>query len=392
MDRRPRERLAKHTGRSNNPTAMQSLDAALAFAITMLILAMVVTTLVETLHRLFGLREKGLAILLGNFYDRILFSRSGGVLREPYDRRAFIEMMTINRGPVGQAPMTRARAALNRHLNVDAVSEDRKFLNWIWSGRRLGSLSLTAFMERLGGSEYGAQLVTQAGAAGEKGIEWVLKDVAQKFDAFGAEASEYFESRARLLSVIVGFVLAFAINVNAIALFETFMKRPDVRQAVIARGENVTKGYENLQKQVDTLNASAQATTSEDARASVQRAADEAAAAVESLQSIGVPIGWTTDSIAEFRRSRALTLVGLVLGGLLIGLGGPFWYKAVQTLTGVRALSKRSDQAESGAATHTAAASAAPNQVPNTPIDAFHAALGATLAAGELSAHEEAVG
>ena len=82
--------------------AMQALDAALAFAITMLILAMVVTTLVETLHRLFGLREKGLAILLGNFYDRVLFSRSGGVLRGTDDRRAFIEMMTINRGAGGQ--------------------------------------------------------------------------------------------------------------------------------------------------------------------------------------------------------------------------------------------------------------------------------------------------
>ena len=283
---------------------MQALDAGLAFAITMLILAMVVTTLVETLHRLFGLREKGLAILLGNFYDRILFSRSGGVLRGADDararaRRAFIEMMTINRGPVGKAPMT----ALNRHLSLDATSEDRKFLNWIWSGRRLGSLSLTAFMERLGGSEYGAQLVTQASTAGDKGIEWVLKDVAQKFDAFGAEASEYFESRARLLSVIVGFVLAFAINVNAIALFETFMKRPDITQAVIARGESVTKSYENLQKQVDTLNASAQAATTEEARASVQRAADEATAAVESLQSVGVPIGWNTQSVADFRRS-----------------------------------------------------------------------------------------
>jgi hypothetical protein len=368
---------------------MQALDAGLAFAITMLILTTVVTTLVETLHRLFGLREKGLAILLGNFYDRILWSRSGGALRGADDRRRFIEMMTINRGPVGKAPMT----ALNRHLNVDAQSEDRKFLNWIWSGRRLGSLGLTAFMERLGGGEYGAQLVTQAGIAGDKGVEWVLKDVAQKFDAFGHEASEYFESRARLLSVIVGFVLAFAINVNAIALFETLMKRPDVTQAVIARGESVTKSYENLQKQADALNTSAQAAPTEEARASIQRAADQASAAVRDLQSAGVPIGWNAQSVAEFRQSQLMSLLGLLLGGLLIGLGGPFWYKAVQTLTGVRAFSKRTDSAESGAATTAAAAAAAaPNQVPNTPIDAFHAALGATLAAGELKPHEEAVG
>ena len=366
---------------------MQALDAALAFAITMLVLAMVVTTLVETLHRLFGLREKGLAILLGNFYDRILFSRSGGVLRAGDDRRAFIEMMTINRGPVGQAPMM----ARQRSLNVDAQSEDRKFLNWIWGGRRLGSLSLTAFMERLGGSEYGAQLVTQASTAGDKGIEWVLKDVAQKFDAFGTEASEYFESRARLLSVVVGFVLAFAINVNAIALFETFMKRPDVTQAIIARGENVTKSYENLQKQAEALNTSAQAATTEEARASLQRAADQASAAVRDLQSAGVPIGWNAQSLAEFRQSQFMSLLGLLLGGLLIGLGGPFWYKAVQTLTGVRAFSKK-DTTASAADTTTVSVPAAPNQVPNTPIDAFHAALGATLATGELRPPEEAVG
>ena len=133
-------------------------------------------------------------------------------------------MMTIDRGPVGAGADDGTQPTLEPGLD----GRGPEVLNWIWSGRRLGSLSLTAFMERLGGSEYGAQLVTQASTAGEKGIEWVLKDVAQKFDAFGAEASEDFESRARLLSVIVGFVLAFAINVNAIALFETFMKRPDV--------------------------------------------------------------------------------------------------------------------------------------------------------------------
>jgi hypothetical protein len=82
---------------------MQSLDAALAFGITMLILAMVVTTLVETLHRLVGLREKGLALLLANFYDRVLVARGAGRSVDSEERRAFIDLMTANRGPVGTA-------------------------------------------------------------------------------------------------------------------------------------------------------------------------------------------------------------------------------------------------------------------------------------------------
>jgi hypothetical protein len=383
---------------------MQSLDAALAFAITMLVLAMVVTTLVETLHRILGLREKGLALLLSNFYDRILTSRSAGASIGEDDRQAFIDMMTINRGPVGRAPMT----ALQRTLRVDARSEDRKFLNWIWGGRRLGALSLMTFMERLGSSEYGGRLVTQASAAGDRAVEWMLKDVAQKFEAFGVEASEYFEGRARLLSVIVGFVLAFAINVNALALFETFMRRPDVRQAVIERGSEVTKRYEELQKQVAAANtaipAAGAATAAppsggateaqrqvEDARASVQRAADETSASVSELRTLGVPIGWTKAAVADSRSQPARTLLGLILGGLLIGLGAPFWYKAVQALSGVRgAMRTTKDGPPSAAAPPQPPAG--PTDVPRTPIDAFHAALGATLTAGVLGPHEEAVG
>jgi len=223
------------------------------------------------------------------------------------------------------------------------------------------------------------------------------------------EASEYFESRARLLSVIVGFVLAFAINVNALALFDAFMKRPDVTQAVIARADGVTQSYQKLQTQADGLNASAaraqtavpgQAPTSadnaalqrelEESRASLQQAADEASAAVKSLQSVGVPIGWNAQSAADFQRSTATSLLGLLLGGLLIGLGAPFWYRTVQTLTGIRSASRGAKESVESPATSPAAA--APNQMPNTPIDAFHAALGATLATGALVPPEEAVG
>ena len=388
---------------------MQGLDAALAFGITMLVLAMVVTTIVETLHRLFGLREKGLALLLGNFYDRVMSSRTGDAPGGTQQRDWFIDLMTVNRGPVGRAPIT----ALGRALHIDARSEDRKFLNWIWSGRRLGSLSLTAFMERLGGSEYGARLMSEVSGGGDKAVEWTLKDIAQKFDAFGHEASEYFESRARLLSVIVGFVLAFAINVNALALFDTFMRRPDVTQAVIAQGQSVTAAYEQLQKDAEAIAppaatappagaAPAPAPTPDEAasqqqqvaelRKSVQAATDQAKTAVTGLKTAGVPVGWTPQAQADFKESPKTALLGLFLGGLLIGLGAPFWYRTVQTLTGLRGTARDDKDKLAPAAAATPAPPAGPNQLPSTPIDAFHVALGSALAAGQLQPTEEAVG
>ena len=329
--------------------AMQALDAALAFAITMLILAMVVTTLVETLHRLFGLREKGLAILLGNFYDRILSSRSGGVLGAPTiedGRRAFIEMMTINRGPVGTAPMT----ALNASSTVDVSSEDRKFLNWIWSGRRLGSLSLTAFMERLGGSEYGAH----ARHAGEHG--------RGERDRVGAQGRRAEVRRLRRRSVGVfrkprpPALGHRRVRARVRDQRERDCAVRDVHEAARrhAVGDRTRRERDEELRKPAAASEHAQgigedATTTRKRARAVQKAADEAAAAVESLQSVGVPIGWNTQSLADFRRSRAMSLLGLFLGGLLIGLGGPFWYKAVQTLTGVRSLTRRDKGAPSRA-------------------------------------------
>ena len=51
---------------------MHWLNAALAFAITMLILSMVVSTLVETLHRFLRLRADGLRIMLGKLFDDVV--------------------------------------------------------------------------------------------------------------------------------------------------------------------------------------------------------------------------------------------------------------------------------------------------------------------------------
>jgi uncharacterized protein YukE len=372
----------------------------------MFILATVVSSLVETLHRLFGLREKGLALLLANFYERVIATRATDIRRGDADRRRFVELMTANRGPVGGIPMP---AFLGKLLRADVAGGDNQFLSWIWGGRRLGSLNVTTFMERLGGSEYGASLAMQASRAGGLGAEWMLKDLAQKFDAYGAEASQYFESRARLLSVLAGFVLAFAVNVNAFVLFQTFMTRPDIAQSVI-------DSQDKLQAQVDALNAAvakveapgtngaaAQASQADaealraelqKTRETVEEARQQTTASVTTLQDLGVPIGWKSwpEFVAAMRSGTPI--VGLLLGGLLVGLGAPFWYKVVQNLTAVRALVGGKESGKDSTATTASAPTvpAGPTQTPNTPIEAFHAALGATLAAGELYPPEEAVG
>ena len=51
---------------------MQIIEAALAFAITMLVLSLTCSSLVEIIHRVFAMREAGLKHMLGRIFDQVL--------------------------------------------------------------------------------------------------------------------------------------------------------------------------------------------------------------------------------------------------------------------------------------------------------------------------------
>ena len=360
---------------------MQTLDAILAFAITMLMLAMVVTTLVETLHRFLRLREKGLQLLLERFYDRVIAARNAGP-RDAGVRLAFVQAMSANRAPTGDT-----------------------WLRRIWAGHRLDELGVQGFMERLGSTPFGASIVSAAAVEGDQALTAALKDVSQKFEAFGQEASTYFEARARLVSVIVGIVLAIGVNINAFTLFTTFMHNPDVAQAVIKQGEAVNKAYQDFERTREaqqsagssTGGTAAQGNTNVDVQKIVEEERKKVEKAVTDLRGVGVPIGragdlWSVFGDIEKSLTSGRELLGLLLGGLLIGLGAPFWYRLVDGLVNIRSiLGGRGSGAGADAVPPASRAERAVAQ-PQTAIEAFVASREAANVNSPLHPPEEPVG
>jgi hypothetical protein len=89
----------------------------------------------------------------------------------------------------------------------------------------------------------------QAAAAADA----VLKDIAQKFEAFGKEAQIYFEGRARLLSVTVAVIFAFAAHVDAIDLLRAYLHDPNARAKAIEQTQAVTAQYKAAQEAARAL-------------------------------------------------------------------------------------------------------------------------------------------
>jgi len=421
---------------------MQLIEAALAFAITMLALSLVVSSFVEILHRICSMREEGLKHVLRQMFDQVLAEHvesanpaeaAGKTAKAARD--AFVAEMSANRAPMGAGPSV---VATNQAEDAGSARNwlwKRLVHFWqhsvrLWNGRALAAMTPAEFMERLGSTEVGHAIakahIDASKAAEDAGVavNIVLKDVAQKFEAFGKEASVYFEGRARLLSVVVAMALAFLAHVDAVDLFRTYLRDPNARAKVIEQSEAVTAQHRAAAEAAKALKAmDPDATlTSDEVKKQIEglksdwkEAIAKANLTVKQYADLGVPIGWNDERIErakmyelvwtckdpnkkegegfasiwkncgknQWRREiwgQVPTSPGvwfyLFLGGLLVGLGAPFWYNAVTGLTNIRNAARGTPSADAQTRAAVAAAGAGTTQ-PVTPVDAFRVSIAA---------------
>ena len=326
---------------------MQWLTALLAFAVTMLMFAIVVSTLVEMIHRIMNLRAKGLQLMLENLYTRVVLpklSKAGGNDGKLLTSRQFAALIMENRAATqeGKPPTGIVSGIL------------RRFVDWAV----VTNIPVEVFTQKLADNRL-------VGAA-DNFTDEVVKDIAQKYEAFGKEVSLYFESRARLLSVIVAFFVAWMFYVHPYKLAATYLKNPEVAEAIANTAADVQADYavlvERLNKSSAAAGPEAEATTAELKAAidELKTSIAEAEAQKRAFQDLGAPVGWPEASSktacgASFGASDcSLTLLGasvplpsfvnafwLIVGGLLVGLGAPFWAKMVSSFTASRDVSQR---------------------------------------------------
>lgn len=438
---------------------MQWLDAVLTFAITMLILSMITTTLVETLHRVFALRWRGLRRMLARFYeDEVwpLVKQSNADLWDLGTREQFLQTMLLNRTrsvKAGAADPSRELATIPTKADVigDFFKTLRAILHWIIpvnASRQVNNLPKEEFIKRLGASAFAAPLARVLKDQDDKAV---LNIMGEKYDAYGKDASVSFERRARIFSVSVAIVVAWIFYVHPYELLTTYLQKPAITEKVIALGPQALKDFESYEKQLkeakETLGVpdeSEQAANGSEEKKPAAEAAekikkleegaktiiaqakefaasfsgndefavkakqlelhltqiengigdtaeaiheslDQAAKAVKDVKAaiadakeeagklklLGVPLGWTQERITEFdpvhvclnspwpvsdvfkcaegkdpEEEKVFTLywpkkmngtvLWLLLGGFLVGLGAPFWARTVKSITQLR--------------------------------------------------------
>jgi hypothetical protein len=368
---------------------MQLLDGFLAFALTLAALATVVSVLVEILHRALLLRTKGLNQMLSAYYDKVLAPRLAGAA--PVD---------------AQGRPIPAQALKQNMIDTLVDSAIQNEIVGTWVGRKLhfvfGPLTANTkvtteeFLLRLPQTDAFQALKGRAQAQ----VEQQLTELAVKYDEYGRAISDYFKRRAQVVSILIGILLGVFANIDGLRIYQGFVNDPVLREQIIAKLPEwesriatapppAGEPKKNAEPQKPGGPGSPAAAPAEATRAQI----DEVKASLErvsgdlaTLAGMGLPIGWdrypnclqkepasldgrcrnalshiqsacpdaaacstTWSSVwatARVDKNEFLTwLFAAIVTGVLIGLGGPFWFDVARKLSQVTSSLRGKSQA-----------------------------------------------
>ncbi|MBO6834845.1 MAG: hypothetical protein JJ878_12330 [Alphaproteobacteria bacterium] len=392
---------------------MELLDAALALVLTLGALGTIVTMLMELMFRVFCIRAR---FLKGMIQDYVLPE----VLSIPAIKAAFAAV-------TGDAPTAQTAKAAERKLveaiignPAEKVSLDRPVIG---PGGAYDRITLEHFLSRLVEETGLRERIDTARAE----VRAALIESARIFDKMSGATVASFATRARGWSLVIGIILAFVANVDGLRLFETYRDSPETALAIIADQDGLAAAdaaatdsfraalaleaeVRVLEEKFKSANETEKAAAEEALVAKRQELAKLAdpeamrqllagsADILKSLRDRHLPIGWQQFPYCQKAEVGADALCGsdqepdyvfwffrVLVTGLLIGLGGPFWFDVAKRLAAVRTVLRGGKSDQTGPRTgEDPAGNAAPfsailRQVDGV-IDAFAAGVGAGTA------------
>lgn len=302
---------------------MPILDAALAFALTMLVVATAATQILRVGQYFLEKRGSELRKMLQKYFDQELDS----AVKRGLSRCGKTD---INLSDVIQE----VKAAWHKADDTSLLGRDAE------QKKKCVSVSTERITEWLKHSALGTKLVSQLGDESKK----VFEEIAKRYEEIGQAFTQSFRSHSRRWTTGIALVLAIVFNIDSITLLDSYLRRQEISRAVIAQAAAFEEGAKKLSDSSD-LDRSAHVLATKEQTELLTAARNQLAL----LSSSGLPVGWDLfpyvcldkhDSPAcmgALPRSIPARiprwLVGILLTGLLAGLGSPFWYDAMTGLS-----------------------------------------------------------
>ncbi len=274
------------------------LDSAIGFVVVILMFSLLITIAVQMVGVLLQLRGKSL--LHG---VELLLKESDPGLRN------------------------QAQALADQVLTHPVIAEGKKRL-----GIALRPNELKLILESLADSNptLKAALTERGGAISAKIDAW--------YEPVMDRVSERYKMNTRWVATVFAVILAFALQLDSISLFQQIATNGELRARLITMSDSV---LETSKKVLDAPPAPG----TEQGLKDLTARAKEVKAGIEKSELRLVPNPWRLSAFDSVR-----SVLGLALSMFLLGLGAPFWYGALRNLVGLRHVADQKDDEKEKAA------------------------------------------
>ena len=169
-------------------------------------------------------------------------------------------------------------------------------------------------------------------------FEQARKNIEDWYDGAMDRVSGWYKRRVQVMLLIIGVAAAAAINADSINIGRALTQDGTLRQSVVGAAEKAVAAPSPTPGQ-----------PAEDAAAQLAAAKRKVQDARAQLNELGLPLGWvgrTADNTLDLRRvpeSRGewvLKIFGLLLTGLAISQGAPFWFDLLNKFMIIRSTVK----------------------------------------------------
>lgn len=349
------------------------LQAFLALAVTMLAMATLATVIIEFIARLTRRRFRVFAHLLRQLFEKELQPMIEDLIKAKFGTKP--ERLSHE---LARHRTTFLSEICNSPLDPE---KDESKVSWFGGWLRLlgadSSTRLTTeeFVRRLARSEVGREVYQQA--AGN--VETVVDKISLRYEELMEAMREYVKSSSTILSILIGIILAFSLNVDALRLINFYLENPDAAKKVSDSANTYVEAYDEARKKLEVTltkldtTEPANATREEAMREleEINRGFAQISEKAAKLEVQGIPIGTDYFPYCRYREKMAdgaypcleseerfkassfekrlyldylLWLLRVLITGMMIGLGGPFWYDAVRGLMRTTQIIRGRDQ------------------------------------------------
>lgn len=292
---------------------MKELEVVLAITLSMLLFSTLASMIVEIFWRLLQLRSRQLKKMVEQVYSEEIYQRVLGNTAEP--------------------TKAQKEAFSKQYFHLDRYRK---------------SISAFEFVRQLAGMEEAKAIAVRS----HDKLHLVIDELADRFDDFGNAARENFRRYSYIVNLVVSILLAFTLKVNIVILASSFYANSSLTQNVISQSDKIIASYEMqaTRLQEASENDAFDQNAVDDLTQSIDRFEETLAVS----KNMNLPIGFSFDGLPEFNRLLKaekeddegkirpadlkvtfLFYLTTLATGMLIGLGGPFWFDAVKRLTSV---------------------------------------------------------